>query len=248
MPMDFASRATLCELMDDPGCNETLLLRTVRQFASINRLVSRYRTILHKQVLADMFRHPAREYHLVDMGAGGCDIDVWLLAAARRHGLKLEVTACDIDQRIIDYARSTFGHTPGLHIRKVDLLADSFDETVDYAFANHFLHHLSNEAIIQLLRQWQPRIRHRMVFSDLLRDSRAYLGYSALSLLYPNSFARIDGLISIRRGFLPEELAALAQEAGLDGRFSIHRLTPGRLVFCLDANPTQIGSFIQKKH
>ena len=64
----FAARAPLSELMDDPGCNETLLLRTVRQFASINRLVGRYRTILRYHVLMDMQREPDREYHLLDMG------------------------------------------------------------------------------------------------------------------------------------------------------------------------------------
>lgn len=235
---DFSRRANIPELMDDPNCDEARLLRTVRQFSSINRGVSRYRTILKRWVLADMLNDPEREYHLVDMGAGGCDIDVWLLAAAQRRRLKLRITACDMDPRIIAYARSTFGHTSGLEIRETNLLTDPFDEPVDYVFANHFLHHLTSEEIIRLLQRWQPLVRRRMVFSDLLRSSTAYWGYSALSLLYPNSFARIDGLISIRKGFFPKELAALADATTIHG-FSVHQLLHGRLVLCMEG---------QKKH
>jgi len=234
---DLSVRATINELMDESGCDKKKLLRTVRQFASINRWVSRYRTLLKRWVLDDMQNDPAREYHLVDMGAGGCDIDVWLLKAARQRGLKLRITACDMDARIIAQARSTFGHTQGLAIRETDLLIDTFDEPVDYVFANHFLHHLTSEEIIRLLQLWQPRVRRKLVFSDLLRSPAAYFGYSALSLFYPNSFARTDGLISIRKGFLPNELTALA-DAAMKTEFSLHQILLGRLVLCIDGNAT----------
>jgi len=238
---DLSTRADLRELMDDPACDEKLLLRTIRQFSSINRLVSRYRTILKRWVLNDMLSQPEKTYHLVDMGAGGCDIDLWLLKAARKRGLKLRISACDIDPRIINYARSTFGHVSGLHIRKENLLSDSISEPVDYVFANHFLHHLTSEEIIRLIRLWHPRVRRRIVFSDLLRDPFSYVGFSALACCYRNSFARADGLTSIQRGFTEKDLAALAQAASADGSFSIHRLQPGRLVCCIEGNPLNTG-------
>lgn len=233
---DLSVRSSMDELMDDPACDEAKLLRTVRQFCAINRQVSRYRTILKRWILADMLADRDREYHLVDMGAGGCDIDVWLLNAARKRDLKLRISACDLDPRTIQYARSAYGDTPGLEIREMDLLADSFEEPVDYVFANHFLHHLPDEAILRLLQQWKPRVRRSMVLSDLLRNSASYCGFSALSLFYPNSFARIDGLISIRKGFLPQELKTLVHRAGIDDSFSIHRLSPGRLVLHVDGS------------
>jgi ubiquinone/menaquinone biosynthesis C-methylase UbiE len=233
---DLAIRSGIAELMDNPDCAEDLLLRTVRQFASINRLVARYRTILKRWVLADMCKEPGKPYHLVDMGAGGCDIDVWLLKAARKRGLDLRITACDLDPRIIQYARSKYGHVAGLTIRQVDLLAGRFDEPVDFVFANHFLHHLPNNDIVDLIRLWQPQVRRRMVFSDLERDRLSYLGYSALSLFYRKSFARYDGLVSIRRGFRAGELESLAREALREGPSRAHRLAPGRLALCIEGN------------
>jgi hypothetical protein len=231
---DFSSRSGMAELMDDPCCSEELLLRTVKQFASINRLVARYRTILKRWVLADMLKRPEKTYHLVDMGAGGCDIDVWLLHTARKLGLNLHITACDLDPRIIDYARATYGHIEGLTIRQADLLAGRFDEPVDFVFANHFLHHLSNDHITDLIRLWQPQVRHRMVLSDLERNRLSYIGFSLFARIYRNSFSRYDGLISIRRGFRVCELDSLAKAALEGGSFQVHRLTPGRLALCIE--------------
>lgn len=239
MLADFRTRAQVAELMDDPDCSEELLLRTIRQFASINYLVSRYRTVLKRWVLADMLREPERPYHLVDMGAGGCDIDAWLLRTTGQLGLDLRVTACDLDPRIANYARSTYSHVAGLTIREHDLLEDHFDEPVDYVFANHFLHHLTEEDIIQLVRRWHPLVRRRMVLSDLERHPLAYLGFSILSLVYRNSFARPDGLTSIRRAFRPHELNDLVRKALPDSIHAVHPLFPGRLVLCIEGNTAQ---------
>jgi SAM-dependent methyltransferase len=231
IPMpDLAVRAAVSERMDAPDCSEEKLLRTVRQFASINRLVSRYRGILRRWVLRDMLRDPSRIHHLVDMGAGGCDIDVWLLAACRRRGLRLRITACDADPRVVAYARSAHGSVEGLAIRRMDVVSEAFAEKVDYIFANHFLHHLTNAQMTALLRQWAPLVRRFLLFSDLYRGAAPYAGFSLLSLFYTNSFAREDGLLSIRRGFTPQELSALAESAGVGARSSVHRFLPGRLL------------------
>jgi len=238
MRPDLTIRSDMAELMDDPSCSEEMLLRTVRQFASVNRLVSRYRTILKRWVLTDMLNEPQRTYHLVDMGAGGCDIDAWLLGTAGRMGLKLRITACDLDPRIADYARRKYGHIQGITIREHDLLRDHFDQPVDYVFANHFLHHLEKSDLIRLLRHWQPLVHRRMVLSDLERHPLAYLGFSVFSLAYRNSFTRPDGLTSIRRGFKTGELLEYTREALPHGVNRVHRVFPGRLVLCIEGDKT----------
>lgn len=232
---DFTERSARAERMDDPDCDETMLLRTVQQFALINRQVSRYQTILRQWVLNDMLQQPGRSYHLLDMGAGGCDIDVWLLNAAVKLGLNLRVTACDLDPRTIAYAESTYENQPRLEIRQADLLTDPPDNSVDYVFANHFLHHLKEDQIVHLLQHWHPAVRRRMIFNDLLRSPFSYVGFSILSLFYRKSFTRCDGLISIGKGFLPEDFRRIVTAALPDTRSTIHQLHPGRLVLCIDA-------------
>lgn len=233
----LSHRAALVERMDEDDCCEKRLLRTVRQFSSLNRLVSRYRFILGHWVLNDMRRDRHRDYHLLDMGAGGCDIAAWLLCEARSLGLRLRVTACDSDARIVRYAGSVHAHTPGLTICSADVLRDDPAEVVDYVFANHFLHHLSDEQIVLLLMRWAPRVRRRLVFSDLRRSYSAYLGHALLSCFYPRSFIREDGLTSIRRGFRAEELLQLASQAGLGDISSVQALRPSRLVLVCEPKP-----------
>ena len=80
---DLRTRATTTERMDAPDCCERLLARTIDQFLWVNRLFSRYRTVLHHHVLNDMLQDRFRTYHLVDVGAGGADIADWLLTRAR---------------------------------------------------------------------------------------------------------------------------------------------------------------------
>jgi 2-polyprenyl-3-methyl-5-hydroxy-6-metoxy-1,4-benzoquinol methylase len=230
----MATRSRLPELMDAPDCSEDQLLRTVRQFASINRLFSRYRTVFKRWVIADMLREPGREYHLLDMGAGGCDIAVWMLSAARRLGLNLRVTACDADPRIVRYARATHGATAGLTVLERDARKGSTEGVFDYLFANHFLHHLADDEIVNLIRRWAPRVRRRMVFGDLRRSLVAYLGFSLVSHVYRGSFVREDGLISIRRGFVSSELENFAESALPVKRSTVYQLRPGRLVLVVD--------------
>lgn len=227
---DFKTRADLSELMDEPDCDAVQLLRTLKQFKTVNWLVSRYQFILKRWIIADMLKDPERAYHLVDMGAGGCDIDVWLLKEVKKHGLNLRITACDIDPRTIQYAEATFGDHPGLTIQKMDLLSETPQEPIDYIFANHFLHHLKEEEITHLIRLWQPRTQRLLLFSDLQRNPWSYVGFSVLSLLFTNSFTRPDGLTSIRRSFTSNELSALTKGALSDSTFSVEQLLPGRLV------------------
>jgi len=233
----LARRACVIERMDDPACCPRRLLRTVDQFDAINRLVSRYRSILSRHVLADMERDPGRDHHLVDLGAGGCDIARWLLDAARRRGLRLRVTALDADPRIVEHARQRNLGVEGLHIARADALDAASVLASDYVFGNHFLHHLDDTAIRRLLGLWLPATRRALVFGDIERSAFSYAGFWLLGFAFRDSFAREDGLLSIRRGFRAHELAALAD--GLAAPVRVERWFPGRLALVVPPTRAQ---------
>lgn len=226
----FKSRWPGLELMDDPACDEVALLRTVDQFSSINRLVGRYRTVLTRLVLDDMAREPERAYHVMDLGAGGCDIPVWLLKVAARRGLKLRVTALDGDERIVAHARRCCAGVEGLAIHHAQLTDLFRFGPVDYIYMNHVLHHLPDDIVPGVLRSMDKAAGRRWIVSDLLRSPWAYLGFHFLGVFYRRSFAFEDGLRSIRRGFRPDELVAYARSAGLANRIQVQCLLPGRLI------------------
>jgi len=203
----FDRRADEEELMDLPDGDEAHLFRTLDQFHDINRLFSRVRGLLKRTVLADM--RPGTQYHLVDLGAGACDIPVWLLHEAKRRGLSLEVTAVDADPRVVRYAEERYGDHPGLNILQADALDLDTLAPFDYLFANHFLHHLPDAALPPLIADAHRLARRGFVFSDLRRSPWSYLGFSLFARVYRDSFARADGLLSIRKGFTPAEWTVL---------------------------------------
>jgi 2-polyprenyl-3-methyl-5-hydroxy-6-metoxy-1,4-benzoquinol methylase len=226
----WRERAEEKELMDDPDADEELLIATVRQFRRINRLLSRSRSLIRRYILADASRRGLTSYTVLDLGAGGCDIAEWLVTAAEALGQRAEVICLDSDPRIAAYARRRVAGDPRLGV-----LESSAEELprlgpVDYIFANHFLHHLDEEAIVSLLPLLRERARYGFLLNDIKRSRLSYLGYSLLAaLFFRKSFAFYDGRLSIRRGFLKAELEELLERGGLSREAVVRSLIPGRL-------------------
>jgi len=228
--LDFHHRWNGVELMDDPACDERLLRRTLGQFRLMNRLVSRYRHVLSRWVLRDMQRAPERAYHLVDVGAGGCDIALWLMAAARRRGLTLRITALDNDPRAVAFARERAGHIAGLDIRRGDLAALAVCGEVDYVFSNHVMHHLPDPVVYETMRLMHRVADRCWMASDLQRSPWAYAGFQLLGRFFRDSFTFEDGKRSIRRGFTAAEWQAGLAGAGLATETRVETLRPGRVL------------------
>lgn len=219
----FKRRATDDELMDLPGSDVKQLYRTLDQFRGINSLFSRVRPLLRQTLLADM--QPGRQYHLVDLGAGACDIPIWLLQQAEKRGLRLRITAVDADPRVVTYARERHGQLQGLKIIEANALDLDALAPFSYLFANHFLHHLPDEVLPKLVSDADRLCERGFIFSDLKRSPWSYLGFSLVAHIYRNSFAREDGLLSIRKGFVADDFRQISGET----RTRIKRSFPGRV-------------------
>jgi len=209
--------------MDQADCDLDQLYRTLDQFTGINVLFSRVRGLLKQTVLKDM--EPGRTYHLIDLGAGACDIPIWLLKEAKKRGLDLKITAVDADPRIVAYAQQKHQGVQGLTILEADALHLDALGPFDYLFANHFLHHLPTEVLPTLIQEAHRLSQRGFVFSDLKRSEVSYIGFSIFARVYRNSFAREDGLISIKKGFLPSELREISAEVPVKVKTAI----PGRV-------------------
>lgn len=83
----------------------------------------------------------------------------------------------------------------------------------DFVVCNHVLHHLSDDAFAPFLDDLAALSRRRVICSDI---ERSVIGYALFSVatwpLFPNSFIRADGLISIQKSYRPDELRAILPE------------------------------------
>ncbi|SIQ28271.1 Methyltransferase domain-containing protein [Alkalispirochaeta americana] len=233
--------------MDDTLSDPTLLGRTLNQFSLINLLFSRMRGLVRQFILDDIIASgPHREgtpISVLDVGAGACDIPLWLLAEARKKGLHLEITCLDHDPRVADYARRRTAREPAITIQEGSALEIS--QPFDYIMANHLLHHLTETDIALFLDRSYQACRRRLLLNDLLRSYWSLAGFSLFGALFLHrSFARADGTLSIRRGFRPDELKQLLDHSpwrsASTGQGTPHPLTllgrriPGRVFLVAD--------------
>jgi 2-polyprenyl-3-methyl-5-hydroxy-6-metoxy-1,4-benzoquinol methylase len=246
---DLMSRnLTEQELMDRVDADPELLLRTVSQFRWINALFSSSRRLLRRHVFSIMEQNPTRTYSLLDVGAGGCDIAQWITLEARRRHLKIKITALDNDPRILPLAYETVQNFPEIQIVEGNALDLSSLGTFDFIFSNHFLHHLSWEEIRLFLRSALAQTQLAFVMNDLKRSRAAYLGATlSLGLLTHRSFAFYDGRLSIRRGFLPDELRAFVQMHFPDAPIQVIETAPSRVVLVSHVNGRGCGEELNRK-
>lgn len=205
--------------------------RTIRQFKMINRLLSASCRLMREHFFTIMEQAPQRGYTLLDVGAGGCDIAIWAAREARRRGLKLHITALDNDARILPLAHQAIRDFPEIRIVEGNALDLSRLGPFDFVFSNHFLHHLAWDDIRIFLESILAQTRLAFVMNDLKRSNWAYLGFTIFSrLLTRRSFHFYDGRLSIRRGFLAEELREFVRSNFPDKAIHVVETYPARVV------------------
>jgi 2-polyprenyl-3-methyl-5-hydroxy-6-metoxy-1,4-benzoquinol methylase len=220
-----AARARGPEWMDLPDSDPRRLERTLRQMEWINRFLTGARRLLERTVLEDIRRRPG-PCTLLDVGCGGADLALWL---ARREP-SLRITCVDHDPRATEYASRRCAGAKRIEVRLGSAAELEALGRFDYVFANHFLHHQEDELLTPTVAAMMGRARRLLVITDLLRARLPYFLYSLFAGVFlRGSFAASDGRLSIRRGFRPQELAALLNGSAR-GRLEVRRESPWRVV------------------
>jgi 2-polyprenyl-3-methyl-5-hydroxy-6-metoxy-1,4-benzoquinol methylase len=210
---DMRIRRLEPEMMDQPNGDIEKLYRTLGQFELINRLLSGSRRLLREALFPHFASTPDRKFEILDVGAGACDIPMWIARVARSRGWRVHITALDADPRIVSWARRAVSEYPEIDVVEGNALELRRHGKFDFILANHFLHHLVDADILDVVTQIDAQARFGFLLNDLRRRAWAYLGFTLYAILFAHrSLTRVDGLLSIRKGFLREELEALTAQ------------------------------------
>ncbi|HET9435955.1 MAG TPA: methyltransferase domain-containing protein [Candidatus Limnocylindrales bacterium] len=210
------------EFLDGPLDDPATLAGNLRDLRRVNRLLGgvRLSRTAVDRLLASAGAANGAPVTMLDVGTGGADIPVALLADARRRGRRLDIVAVDARPEILAAAtsiRPNLARTPGLTLAVSDGRSLPYpDAAFDIAHASLVLHHSADGDAVTLLREMARVARVGVVVNDLSRTRIHWLGaWLIANLLTRNAFTRHDGPLSVQRAYRPAEMRDLLHQAGL---------------------------------
>lgn len=209
------------ELLDGPLDDQVALGANLRDLRRVNRLlggVALSRRAL--DVLVGGLADRGVAMSVIDVGTGGADIPLELLANWRRRGRRLAVTAIDERPEVLAAARAgdpRLDEAAPLTLAVADGRALPYpDGAFDVAHASLLLHHLEPADAVAALREMRRVSTRGVVINDLARGRLAWLGAWVLAhVATGNRYTRHDGPLSVRRAYTAVEAEALLLASGL---------------------------------
>jgi len=201
-------RVIIPELLDHASPEDAL--QCLKDLARINRYFGGYRTL--RKIFGEFVR-PQESFSVLDVGAGSGDLG----AALRRSYTRATVVSLDRQRVHVNAAPHP------------KLAADAFRmpfalRSFDFVFSSLFLHHFSDDEVVDLLTGFQRVARRAVLAIDLERGPLAFRFLPATRWLFNwHSISVHDGKLSVQAAFKRHELLALANRAGLTrARVSVH--------------------------
>ena len=196
------------EILDDPDVDPDVVTRSLADVVRSNSLFGGLSSAIDE--LTDALEDVPRQATLLDVGTGLGDIPCRAREVARQIGIDLTTVGLD---SALELARAS---RPVLTLAVCgDALRLPFaDHSVDIVMCSQVLHHFAGADALKLLREMNRVARVRVIVSDLRRSWIAAAGLWVASFpLRFHAVSRHDGVVSVMRGFTPEELVDTVREA-----------------------------------
>ena len=226
----FEKRSLEPERIDTGDYTEREYKTFLREIRFINRWIGD-RTALRKTLLKEIAGLELSEFSVLDVGAGSGELLKEIALFARRTNRKAFLTGLDLNLLSAESIANEGKLFNEIHAVLGDALTLPFPENAfDFAICSLFTHHFTDENVTAILKEMKRVSQRRIFVIDLHRDSKAYFWYKLFCTVFRISeLVRHDGLLSITKSFLPNELAEIGQSAGFQ-EVNVEQVFPARLV------------------
>jgi ubiquinone/menaquinone biosynthesis C-methylase UbiE len=190
------------EILDSDACSPADVETSMRDLGRVNRWFGGVATT-QKMVERVAQACGMKRLSLLEVAAGSGEVPEMIRRTLARRGITLEVT-------LLDRARSHLpggNHSPHNHGVVGDALALPFaDGAFDLVSCSLFAHHLNTQLLAQFVREGLRVSRQAVLINDLIRHpvhlALAFAGFP----LMRSRVAWLDGLTSVRRAYVPDEI------------------------------------------
>jgi SAM-dependent methyltransferase len=211
----LARRRREPEWMDEPDVDPALLRRSLGFIRRINTLLGYTRATLHHLDRFSRGWKPGERIRIIDLATGSADIPRAILRWADRRGFDVRIVG--VDRHPVTAAAAGVGAAdPRLRIVQADVFDLPFAPgSFDYALTAMFLHHLDDDAIVEVLRRMDVLATRGILVADLLRHYRAYAWITLFTAL-ANPMVRHDAKVSVAQSLTKGEVLRMRDRAGIN--------------------------------
>ena len=224
------------EWMDRPDNAPAELEGALEDIRSVNRFLGGSKALLDA-LRPHLAAGPEdRVSTILDVGTGGADLPLELVAEARRLRRAVRIVAVDRDPVTVAYARRRTAEASEIEVVTGDANALGYaDGSFDFVTASLFLHHFAHDEAARLIAGFRRIARTAVFVNDLERHVLpwAFIAVAARITRRHPMFVH-DAPLSVLRGFTAGELARIAADAGAAGA-TVERLWPYRLLMTVPA-------------
>jgi SAM-dependent methyltransferase len=202
------SRKRGIEILDSPDVDPQVVTRSLGDVARANALFGGVSSAIEE--LKDALKDAPPHTTLLDVGTGLGDIPCRAREVARQKGVELTTIGLDSAAELAAASRSSVDFSVCADALRLPFASGS----VDIVMCSQLLHHFAENDAKLLLREMNRVARVRVIVSDLRRSWIAAAGLWLASFpLRFHAVSRHDGVVSVMRGFTPEELVDTVHEA-----------------------------------
>jgi hypothetical protein len=201
-------RVNTPEILDSDQCPPHEVQASLRDLSRVNRWfggVTTTRELIERVATATRQKH----FSLLEVAAGFGEVPKLAARQLARTGIEVEVTLLD---------RAPSHLLPGNRSVVADALALPFpDCAFDLVSCTLFAHHLGPEELARFARDALQVSRRAVLINDLIRHPlHLALVYAGFPLMR-SYVSRADGVASVRRAYVPEEMRAMIASACPNG-------------------------------
>jgi len=196
------------EILDSRDCPPGEIEKSLRDLSNINRWfggVATTRRLIERVAAASS----QRQFSLLEVAAGFGEVPRVAARQLAARGIGLDITLLD---------RLPTHLPPGNHSVVADALSLPFpDNAFDLVSCSLFAHHLPPQQLTRFAREALRVCRRALLINDLIRHPlHLALVYAGFPLMR-SYVSRVDGVASVKRAYVSDELRAILSTASPNG-------------------------------